>query len=116
MENIAPEFCISVSGQITPADVAKLASQGIKTIINNRPDGEEPNQPTSDDIKNACAEHGIVYKQIAFKAGMLDMNLVQEFADFYNATERPLHIFCRSGNRSSTILQAAKEQDLLDDE
>lgn len=116
MHNVAPEFRITVSGQITPDDVAELAKQGVKTIMNNRPDGEEPNQPTSEDIKTACTQHGIIYKQIAFSAGMLDMNHVQEFADFYNTTERPLHIFCRTGNRSSTILQAAREHDLLDDE
>ncbi|AKG08376.1 oxidoreductase [Moraxella bovoculi] len=116
MHDVAPEFRITLSGQIIPADVAKLAKQGVKTIVNNRPDGEEPGQPTSDEIKAACTEHGIIYKQIAFSSGMLDMNHIQEFADFYNQTERPLHIFCRTGNRSSVILQAAREQDLLDEE
>lgn len=116
MSEIAPEFRITISGQITVEDVAALAAQGVKTIVNNRPDGEEIGQPTSDEIKAACTEHGIIYKQIAFAGGMLDMNHVQEFADFFNATERPLHIFCRSGNRSSIILQAARERDLLDEE
>ena len=44
------------------------------------------------------------------------MHHVQEFADFYNQSQRPLHIFCRSGNRSSIILQAARDHDLLDEE
>lgn len=107
---------ITISGQITTEDVAVLAKQGVKTIVNNRPDGEESGQPTSDEIKAACTEHGIVYAHIPFSGGMLEMRHVQEFADFYNSTNRPLHIFCRSGNRSSIILQAAREQDLLDDE
>ncbi|OOR90842.1 TIGR01244 family protein [Moraxella caviae] len=116
MTEVAPEFRITISGQITPADVATLAEQGVKTIINNRPDSEEANQPTSDEIAAAAAAHGIAYKQIAFAGGMLDMNHVEEFADFFNATERPLHIFCRTGNRSSTILAAARERDMLDKE
>lgn len=116
MTDIAPEFRITISGQITPEDVKALAEQGVKTIINNRPDGEEAGQPTSDQIEKACQEQGIAYRQIAFAGGMLDMNHVQDFADFFNATERPLHIFCRTGNRSSIILQAAKERDLLDEE
>lgn len=116
MTDTAPEYRITLSGQITADDVATLAKQGVKTIINNRPDGEEAGQPTSDEIAKACAEHGIAYRQIAFAGGMLDMNHVQDFADFYNSTERPLHIFCRTGNRSSIILQAARERDLLDDE
>ena len=106
---------ITVSGQITPEDIAYLASQGVKTLINNRPDGEEANQPTNDSIAAAAAAHGISYAYIPFSGGMLEMRHVQEFADFYNSTERPLHIFCRTGNRSSVILQAAREHDLLDD-
>lgn len=106
---------ITISGQITTDDVKYLHSQGVKTVINNRPDFEEAGQPTSEEIEKACHELGIAYCQIAFSGGMMDMNHVQEFADFYNRTERPLHIFCRSGNRSSTILQKAIELDLLDD-
>ena len=100
MTDIAPEFRITISGQITPEDVKVLAEQGVKTIVNNRPDGEEAGQPTSAEIEQACTEQGIAYKQVAFS----------------NDTERPLHIFCRTGNRSSTILAAARERDLLDEE
>lgn len=110
------ENTITISGQITPEDVKTLAAQGVKTLVNNRPDGEEAGQPTSDDIAKAAQEHGIIYRHIPFGGGMLEMRHVEEFADFYNSTERPLHIFCRSGNRSSIILQAAREQDLLDEE
>lgn len=116
MTDVAPEFRITLSGQITPDDVKVLAEQGVKTIVNNRPDGEEEGQPTSAQIEAVCQELGITYKQIAFSGGMMDMSHVQAFADFYNSTERPLHIFCRTGNRSNMILTAAREQDLLDEE
>ncbi|MFB6348006.1 TIGR01244 family sulfur transferase [Moraxella sp. ZJ142] len=107
---------ITVSGQISVDDVKALAEQGYKTLVNNRPDHEEPNQPLSDEIAHAAAEYGIEYCHIPFAGGMLEMHHVQAFADFYNSSERPLHLFCRSGNRSSIILQAAREQDLLDEE
>lgn len=107
---------ITISGQITADDVKFLADQGYKTLVNNRPDGEEPGQPTSDEIKAAAEALGMTYAHIPFSGGMLEMRHVEEFADFFNATERPLHIFCRSGNRSSIILQAARDQDLLDEE
>lgn len=116
MSNIAPEFRITLSGQITPTDVAELAHMGVKTVVNNRPDGEEEGQPTSDEIEQACQAYGIAYKQIAFAGGMMDMNHVQAFADFFNETERPLHIFCRTGNRSNNLLTMAREKDLLDEE
>lgn len=106
---------ITLSGQITPDDVQQLANRGVKSIINNRPDGEEVNQPTSADIAQACHQHGIAYAHIAFAGGMMDISHVQAFADFFNDNERPLHIFCRTGNRSNTILSKAIELDLLDE-
>ncbi|MFN3287693.1 MAG: beta-lactamase hydrolase domain-containing protein, partial [Sphingomonadaceae bacterium] len=33
--------------QISPADVAALAAQGVRMVINNRPDGESPGQPAA---------------------------------------------------------------------
>ena len=50
-----------VSGQIAADHVAVLAEHGFKTIVNNRPDGEQWGQPTSDEIAAAAAEHGIDY-------------------------------------------------------
>ena len=39
-----------VAGQIAPADVAALKSEGVTMIVNNRPDGEDVGQPTSAEI------------------------------------------------------------------
>ena len=38
-----------VCGQISVQDVDRFAEAGVRLIINNRPDGEEPGQPTSDE-------------------------------------------------------------------
>lgn len=105
---------ITLSGQITPADVKLLAEKGVKTIVNNRPDFEEAGQPTSDEIAQACAENGIAYAHIAFAGGQMTMEHLQAFADFFNDNELPLHLFCRTGNRSNGLLQQAIEIDLLD--
>lgn len=107
---------ITISGQLNIEDIKALAEQGVKTIVNNRPDGEEENQPTNAQLQAAAEEFGIVYRHIPFSGGMLEMRHVEEFADFYNESQRPLHMFCRTGNRCSTLLQAARERDMLDDE
>lgn len=115
MNDIAPEFRITISGQLTPDDIKELANMGVKSVVNNRPDGEEAGQPTSDEIAKACQDLGIQYAHIAFAGGMMDMSHVEAFADFFNSTERPLHIFCRTGNRSNGLLAVAREKDLLDE-
>ena len=113
---VAPEFRITISGQLTADDIAELATMGVKSVINNRPDGEEAGQPTSDEIAQACQVHGIAYAHIPFSGGMMDMSHVTAFADFVNAHERPLHAFCRTGNRSNGLIAVARERDMLDEE
>ena len=48
-----------VSPQIRPEDIPALRELGVHTIINNRPDGEEPNQPLGADIERAAHEAGM---------------------------------------------------------
>ncbi len=106
---------VSFTGQITPDQVPMIAENGFKTIINNRPDGEEPNQPTSAEIEAAAKEAGLAYKEISFSGNDLTQQHVEAFADFFNQAEQPMLIFCRTGNRSNGIYEAAKQMDLLDD-
>ncbi|WLP94081.1 TIGR01244 family sulfur transferase [Psychrobacter sp. M13] len=106
---------INIQGQITPEQVATLGEQGFKTIINNRPDGEESNQPLSADIAAAAEQAGIAYKEISFAGTGLTQQHVEDFADFFNQAEQPVLIFCRTGARSTGIYEAAKKMDLLDD-
>ncbi len=106
---------ISITGQVTPDQVPMLAENGIKTIINNRPDGEEPGQPTSADIAAAAKKAGLAYKEISFAGNELNQNHVEAFADFFNQAESPILVFCRTGARSTGIYEAAKNMDLLDD-
>lgn len=105
---------ITLSGQLSVDDIKTLAEQGIKSIVNNRPDFEEAGQPTSDDIAKACAEQGIAYAHIPFAGGQMTTEHLQSFADFFNGNELPLHLFCRTGNRSNGLVQAAIERDMLD--
>ena len=52
---------LSVAGQIQPEDVQALADSGYQVIICNRPDNEEPNQPSMDAIAAACELAGIQF-------------------------------------------------------
>jgi uncharacterized protein (TIGR01244 family) len=106
---------VSITGQITPDQVPTIVENGFKTIINNRPDGEEAGQPTSADIAAAAEKAGIVYKEISFVGNELNQTHVEAFADFFNQAAQPILVFCRTGARSTGIYEAAKKMDLLDD-
>lgn len=106
---------VSFAGQITPEQVQEIADQGFKTIINNRADGEAPDQPTSADIEAAAKAAGLAYKEISFAGSELNLQHVEDFADYFNQAEQPVLMFCRTGNRSNGLYEAAKQMDKLDD-
>ena len=51
----------SVSPQIDLEDMAAAAAQGFTLVINNRPDGEQPGQPTSAEVEAAAKAAGLDY-------------------------------------------------------
>jgi sulfide:quinone oxidoreductase len=57
VKNLTP--FLSVSPQISEADIGVLAAQGFKAVINNRPDGESPDQPAGALIEAASRRWGL---------------------------------------------------------
>jgi uncharacterized protein (TIGR01244 family) len=92
---------LSVAPQIGVADVAEAARQGFTTIINNRPDGEEPGQPPGAAIEAAAQAAGLAYVHIPVRGapGPAEVEAVRQVVD---AAEGPVLAFCRSGTRSIT--------------
>lgn len=96
-----------VCGQITPGEVAALAGQGVTMLINNRPDGEEPDQPMAADIEAAAAAAGIAYRFVPIIRGIGPAD-VEAMQDAVRTTgDGKLLAFCRSGTRSALALGLA---------
>ncbi|AHE56735.1 TIGR01244 family sulfur transferase [Sphingomonas sanxanigenens] len=106
-----------VSPQITTADVAEAARLGVKLIINNRPEGEEPGQPSGDEIAAAAAGHGIAYVAIPVTHAGFSMPQLDATIDAIAAAQGPILAYCRSGTRSTLLwaLARAKQGDAPDD-
>ena len=94
---------ITVSPQITPADIAALKARGVRSIICNRPDGEGADQPTFDEIEAAAKEAGIEARYVPVRAGMVTDADVDAFGAALEELPHPLHAYCRSGTRSVTL-------------
>ncbi|HEX7348389.1 MAG TPA: TIGR01244 family sulfur transferase [Rhodanobacteraceae bacterium] len=107
----------SVSPQLSADDIASLAQQGVRGIINNRPDGEAPGQPASAELAAAASAAGIGYRHVPFAGGGIDADVVTDFAQALADMPRPVVAFCRSGTRSTTLwaLVAAREGRAVDD-
>ncbi|MBC7167804.1 TIGR01244 family sulfur transferase [Phenylobacterium sp.] len=88
----------SVSPQIAPADVAAAAAQGFVLIVNNRPDGEDPAQPSGAEIEAAAKAAGLDYVAIPVRGGP-SADQVAALREAVEAAGGPVLAFCRSGTR-----------------
>ena len=99
----------SVAAQIDPADVGHLAREGFTAIVCNRPDDEDPGQPTSDSIREACEQHGIDFHMIPVQGQMIAPDTVQQFLDVMKNADGPVLGYCRSATRSAMLWQIASQ-------
>jgi uncharacterized protein (TIGR01244 family) len=92
-----------VAPQITVADVAAAQAQGIVLIINNRPDGEEPDAPQGAQIEAAARAAGIGYVAIPVTHAGFSQPQVDAMLAALDTAEGPVLAYCRSGTRSTLL-------------
>lgn len=93
---------LSITGQIQPAEVAELAAAGYGVIICNRPDDEEPQQPSMDNIEAACDEAGVAFIRYPVNAMTFPGTDLAAMDDAMNSDVKTL-AYCRSGARSTNL-------------
>ncbi len=99
---------LSVSGQITREDIAEIARQGYGTIINNRPDDEEPRQLSHAEAEAEAKRLGLEYRYIPVVTNAITK---RDVADYQNAILRgpqPVLAHCRSGTRCYLLWGAVR--------
>ena len=106
---------LSVAPQISEADLATLAAQGFRSVINNRPDGEEAGQPGSVALAQAASQAGLEYRHIPVVPGQLQDAQVAAFSAALAEMPAPTLAFCRTGTRSTMLwaLQAKGSADAI---
>jgi uncharacterized protein (TIGR01244 family) len=96
---VTPTF--SVSPQIAPEDIDAIKAAGFGLIINNRPDGESPDQPAGFDIEAAARAQGLDYAHVPI-VGRPTAEQADAVCRLLAAAEGKSLAYCRSGNRSIT--------------
>ena len=99
---------LSVAGKLDPADIEALAAEGVRTIVNNRPDDEDPGQLPAAEARRLAEAHGIAYHHIPITAASLSRADVDAFAAVLGAAPQPLVAHCRSGTRSALLWALAR--------
>jgi sulfide:quinone oxidoreductase len=99
---------LTVAGQIELADIGRFAEEGFGTIINNRPDYEEPGQLDHLTAAAEAEKQGLQYRYQPVTANTITR---KEVAAFQNAVLRgpqPVLAHCRSGTRCYLLWSAAR--------
>ena len=94
---------LSVTGRLERADIDALAQAGVRTIVNNRPDGEDPGQVPAAEARRLAEAHGIAYHHIPITAASLTRADVDAFAAALREAEALVVAHCRSGTRSTLL-------------
>jgi sulfide:quinone oxidoreductase len=106
---------LSVSPQLSLADVGMARARGFRSIIVNRPDGEEPDQPSLAAIRQAAGAVGLAVAAIPVTPGKINDEDVDQFADALRRLEGPVLAYCRTGTRSATLWALAEAKILTPD-
>lgn len=101
---------ISVAPQIDPAEVATLAELGFKSLICNRPDGEDFGQPDFATVAEEAGKAGLAVKFIPIVSGAMTMDDVTAFGEAMDELPKPVFAYCRSGTRSATLWALSEGQ------
>ncbi|MEN9774262.1 MAG: hypothetical protein RL322_1332 [Pseudomonadota bacterium] len=101
----------AVAGQLRPEDMAALAEAGFRSVIDNRPDGEDAAQPDHAVMRAAAEAAGLSFVYIPVGAAFPVDAAAHQLREALPNLPRPILGYCRSGARSTTIYQLATAQD-----
>jgi len=103
MDIRAVDAGIAVAPQLQPQDMAALAAQGYAAVMCNRPDGEEPDQPSVAEMRAAAVAAGLAFHHIPVSGGAFPEAAVAAFKAVRKGTPGKILAYCRTGTRCITL-------------
>ncbi|EKO3571766.1 TIGR01244 family phosphatase [Vibrio metschnikovii] len=100
---------LTVAPQIEPSDIEQIAGLGFKSVINNRPDGEESGQPLNQAIEKHADQLGLAYVHLPVVGGQISEAQIHQFDELLQTLPQPILAFCRTGTRSSMLWSLASQ-------
>ena len=99
---------LATAAQIGPEDLREIAASGFVGVINNRPDAEAPDQPSSLELEAEAKRVGLGYWHVPVVPGAMTDEDVRAFAAAVGEADGPVLAFCRTGNRSAALWKASQ--------
>lgn len=96
--------------QIQLRDIPRLVDAGFKTVICNRPDGEDAGQPAFASVAAAAEAAGLMAVHLPVVSGAITPDQVRAFADVLARVPGPVFAYCRSGSRCEILWTRVQAQ------
>ncbi len=97
-----------VAWQLVESDFADLAARGFRSVVNNRPDGEAPDQLPNAQAESAALRHGLQFRFLPVNSmTVTNDNVVDTFARLLVELPRPILFYCRTGTRCTMVWSQA---------
>ncbi len=93
----------AVGPQPRPEDLPALAKAGFRTLICNRPDGEESDQPGVADMQAAAESSGMAFHHIPVSGGEFPDSAIDAFGRVRSDADGKVLAYCRTGTRAITL-------------
>lgn len=95
---------VSVSGQITVANVQALKEKGFRTIVNMRPDDESPDQAKYPQMQSAATKAGLGYGYIPVKkAGPIPATSAEALNSILTRMPKPVLVYAETADRPAQV-------------
>ena len=106
---VAPDYF--VAPQLIADDFAAARAAGIRTVINNRPDGEATDQLSDGEARTLAAAAGLHYAFVPVVSGRMAAEDVSTLVETIAIHPGPYLAYCRSGTRSCHLWALATAGD-----
>jgi uncharacterized protein (TIGR01244 family) len=94
---------LGVSAQPNESDFPAIKAAGYASVINNRPEGEDAQQPGSSAEAEAARLAGLHYHHLPVKSDSISEQNVRSFQRLVDQGAGPTLAHCKSGTRSLTL-------------
>lgn len=98
---------LQVAKQPQPSDMEALAADGVKTVICNRPDGEDPDQPTMDAMEQAAVAQGMKFIRYPVTPQTFPGEDLDGLGKVFDSSDKTF-AYCRTGTRCANLWVASR--------
>ena len=103
---VAPQ--VYACGPLFESDLQLLSKQGVRSIIDTRPDGAALGQPSSADLAGAAAALDIAYLHFPVESGPISPETARALAAASESLARPMMVCSQSGGRATKIWETSE--------